>query len=162
MILLLIKQGWEKELITVVRAAPYLLILKIEALTEAFLPYLMLLHWIKLLLLPREYSLLHLPLALLHKFHPLLLAQIKQPEGIRYHILLDIIIKRGVRPEGWRLVDFDEPGSKVLVNHDIEPQNLKAHRIIIIVRLARPVYMCHVRLPNYDGLHYDVFYAFHN
>ena len=43
-----------------------------------------------------------------------------------------------------------------MVDHDIKPQYLKAHRILHVVWLRRPVQMKHMRLSNTYGLQNDL------
>ena len=99
---------------------------------------------------------------LLDHFFASLLAEIQQLEGILDDVLFDFVIEGGVGGEGRRLVDFDEPGPEVLVDHDVEAEDLEAHRVIVVVRLARAVDVSHVWLPNDDRFDDDVLDALHD
>ena len=81
------------------------------------------------------------------------------------HTLLDLVVEGTVRLKRRHLVDFDERRLQFVINHDVESQDLKAHAILNVVRLARTVQMVNVRLRQAERLDYDlidlVLYSFH-
>ena len=54
------------------------------------------------------------------------------------------------------MVYFDEPGSEILVDHDVEAKDLEAHRVVDAFGLADSVHVVHVWLANDYCLHDDV------
>ena len=91
-----------------------------------------------------------------------LLAHVEHLDGVSENILLHFVVERRVCREGRRLVYFDQPGPEVLVDHDVEAEDLEAHRVVDAFGLADPVHVVHVRLANDYRLHYDVLDLFPN
>jgi len=52
------------------------------------------------------------------------------------HPSLYFVIQRRVRLEGGLLVDFQQERSEFVINHNIEPEDFEAHRVLGVFRLA--------------------------
>ena len=87
---------------------------------------------------------------------------IKQLESVIDQIVLNFLIKRGVRTKRRQVVTLDQPRLHILRDHDVETQNLIGHRVFQIVRLATPEGMGEAWLCRYDSLDSDVFYLAHH
>jgi hypothetical protein len=61
---------------------------------------------------------------------------IEHGESITQHSFLDFVVQRGVSGETWRLIDFQEPRSTLIVDHNIETKDLEAHGIIEVIWLT--------------------------
>ena len=82
--------------------------------------------------------------------------QIEKCDAVMDHALLDLVVERTVGLERWHLVDFDKRWLQLVVYHDVEPQDLEAHAIFNVIRLARTIQMVHVRLRQTESLDYDL------
>ena len=63
--------------------------------------------------------------------------QVKNRDAIVDHPLLDLVVKRTVSLKGGHLIDFNEGWLQLMVYHDVEAEDLKAHTVLNIVWLAR-------------------------
>lgn len=77
--------------------------------------------------------------------------EVKQANGVRYEILFDLEIQRGVGAEGGRVVDLQNPGLKVRVKHDVETEDLEAHRVLDVIWLAATIDVRQLGLHRTDG-----------
>lgn len=84
------------------------------------------------------------------------MTNIKQVKCILNHMFFHLIVKWGVRRKTRTLIYLNEPRSKVLIYHNIEAQDLKAHGIVQALRLADTVHVVHVGLSTYNSLDDDV------
>ena len=83
-------------------------------------------------------------------------AQVEQGHAIIDHSLLDLVVKRAVRLERWHLIDLNKASLKLMVEHDIEAQYLKAKAVLNVIWLARAIQVVHVRLGQAHSLHDDL------
>ena len=129
--------------------ATHLPVFELESLCKPLLHQAFAGLWLDFVLLTSKYSLGHLLLLHPYKLLPPFLIDVEKLESVSKYLLLDLVVQRWIGSEWGRLVDFDQPGLEIAINHDIEAKNLIAHWIIVIVRLARPVDVRHVGLTNY-------------
>lgn len=85
------------------------------------------------------------------------LAHVKHSYCVFENVFLHFIVERRIRRERRWLVYFNQPRTKVLIDHHIKSKDLEAHRIINTFRLAYAIHVVHVRLSNYDSLHNHIF-----
>lgn len=70
--------------------------------------------------------------------------------------LLNFHVQRAISGKTGHLVDFDEIGAQLVVNHNVKTQNLKAYTVFVVVRLTRTEQVQNVRLRQTHRFHYDV------
>jgi len=85
-----------------------------------------------------------------------LLADAHQQEGIVNEVGLNVAIAWGVCREGRSVIDLQQNWLKVISNHNIETQQLKAHISSIVLRLTRPVLELKVSMSADYGLNDEV------
>jgi hypothetical protein len=85
-------------------------------------------------------------------------AQVQHDEGVSHEVVLDLPIQGAVRAEGCQGIYLKDIWLQLsggfLAQDDIEAKNLKAERVLEVVRLTRPVNMLKVRLHR-DDCHCD-------
>lgn len=59
-----------------------------------------------------------------------------------------MVIQRSVSDKRWSVVDFQHVRLAVLVEHNVDAQDVKAHVPHLIVRLAEAILMCDERMPK--------------
>lgn len=95
----------------------------------------------------------------------LLVRQVEQPKSVLQQLLLQIHIKKTFSCKTGCVIDLDQPGLQFRVDHHVKAQDLKAERILVILRLTRFVDMSNLRLPGDQGLDdqlvYFVLYFLH-
>lgn len=57
-------------------------------------------------------------------------SHVHEHQSILYEIALYEFVEGTLAAEAWRIVDFEQPGSLVTVDHDVEAQNLKTHVVL--------------------------------
>jgi hypothetical protein len=77
------------------------------------------------------------------------------------HIPLNFIVQWRVRGETGTLVHFDKPWSELAVDQNVKAQDLKAHGVVKILRLTRPVQVSQVWLTDHHRFHYDILDLLH-
>ena len=50
------------------------------------------------------------------------------------------------------MIDFKDPGPQLIIQEDVEAEDLEAHRVLDVIRLARAVGVCKLRLHRADCL----------
>ena len=50
-----------------------------------------------------------------------LVGEVEESDGVHDQVLLDFEVQRGIRGEGWGMVNFQDPGLQVAVQHYIKP-----------------------------------------
>ena len=75
-----------------------------------------------------------------------LLVQIQHCEGLVDHIVLYLFIERTVGSERSKAVHFDQPWFHFVVDEYVDAQHFKAHRVLQVVGLQRPVRVAELRL----------------
>lgn len=161
LILLFFVQRWKYDFIIVARSTSQLLSFEFKSLSESFFLHLVSLCWIYALLLSCEDSYCQILLLQAYQFLSLFLIYVQQFESISQYLLLYFIVEPWVSLEWWRLIYFDQPWLEIVVNHNVETQDLKTHGVVVVIWLARPVYVRHEWLSNDQGLHNDVLYLVH-
>lgn len=78
-------------------------------------------------------------------------------ESVLDKVFLDVIVEGCASLERRCMIDFDDDGVKIICQHDIEPQNMKAHISFVLFRLAVLILMPDSRQPADDGLYDCVF-----
>lgn len=84
-------------------------------------------------------ALLELDLFLLLVLELLGQGEVEQADGVRDQVLLNLEIQGGVGAEGGGVVDLQDPGLKVRVEHNVETEDLEAHRVLNVVWLAAAI-----------------------
>ena len=77
------------------------------------------------------------------------------------HMPLDLIIQWTIRSKTRTLVHLYQPWPKLLINQNVKSQHLKAHRILQILRLTRPIQMTQIRLTHHHRLNNNVLNLLH-
>jgi len=85
----------------------------------------------------------------------------KEPNGIPDQLTLDFFIEWAVRREAGAVVDFEEVRLAFVVQHDIEAEDLKAHRVLEVVYLTGAHSIGNLWLPSDKRLHNNVFDTLH-
>ena len=67
------------------------------------------------------------------------------------------MVQRGVGREGWGVVDLQQDGVALAVQHDVQPQYVETHTPGVVLRLRTPVLVRHQRQSAYDCLYRHVF-----
>lgn len=112
---------WRKNKLEIVtRPTSHLCIFMGKSFLQSLFFYPLLFERINFILLTSQNSLGHLLLFLLDIFVPSVLTHVEQFEGVSQHRFLNLIIKRGIGSKRWWLVDLDEPGLEMAVNHYVE------------------------------------------
>ena len=60
------------------------------------------------------------------------------------------------------MVDLDDPRLKLVIKEYVEAKDLKAHRVLNIIRLTTPVSVRKLWLDRQQTLDDGLFYVFHN
>ena len=100
----------------------------------------------QLLCLSREYPFLELHFLRVDVGVLALHGQVEDPERVLHQLLFDLEIEGGLGGEAGSVVDLDEPGLEVGVEHDVEPENLKAELVLDVFGLAGAVDVPHTGL----------------
>mmetsp|Transcript_60616 Transcript_60616/g.172268 ORF Transcript_60616/g.172268 Transcript_60616/m.172268 type:complete len:245 (+) Transcript_60616:725-1459(+) len=79
-------------------------------------------------------------------------ADVQQREGVPQHLLLHYPVQLRLSGEGGRVIDLQEPGLQLVVQHDVEAEHLEAHGVLRVVRLAAVVEVREARLHGDQGL----------
>lgn len=82
--------------------------------------------------------------------------QIQEAYCVAQQLLLDVRVEHAFGRQAGGVVDFDEPGLQVGVQHNVEAQNLKASLVFDVFGTARPVHVRELGLPRDHGLDHDV------
>ena len=82
--------------------------------------------------------------------------QVEQSQGVSHQVQLGFLVESALSGEAGRVVDLNQPWFVSVVQHNIEAQDMKAHLVLQILRLASPVEVGHERLTGDDGLNDDV------
>jgi hypothetical protein len=65
-----------------------------------------------------------------------MLFDVQQPQRVFNEPTFDDFVHVRVVVETWTLVDLQQPGLELLIEHDVEAQDLKALPIILVARFA--------------------------
>mmetsp|Transcript_53503 Transcript_53503/g.117155 ORF Transcript_53503/g.117155 Transcript_53503/m.117155 type:complete len:266 (-) Transcript_53503:845-1642(-) len=77
---------------------------------------------------------------------------VQQIEGVVQDLGFDKTIQLGFGGEGRGVIHLQQPGLQFVVEHDIEPQNFKAHGVLDVFRLTTVVEVRQARLNCDEGL----------
>lgn len=80
----------------------------------------------------------------------LLDAKLKDLKSVLDHVVLDFIVKVGVRPETWHVVHLKHPGLQLMVQHHIEAEQVAAN--IRLLGLTGAIQVLELRLHNHERL----------
>ena len=113
----------------------------------------------QLLRLACHHSLLKLHFLVLYIRLFTLAIEIEEPDGVGHEPMLEVHVERALRSQARSMVDLDEPWLKINVQHNIEPQDLKAKLVFNVVWLTAPVKMPKRRMSSYQRFDDDVLEA---
>ena len=90
----------------------------------------------------------------------LLCADVHDLEGIFDQIVLYFVIKGRIGCETGRVVNLDDIGVTLVVNHDIKTENVEAHVARVVFRLWKFILVAHQRQTWDYGFYYSIFDLF--
>lgn len=94
------------------------------------------------------------------KKQPLVLAgDAHELEGVHNQPLLDLVVQGSAGLEAGGVVDLNQVGLQVRGDHDVHPQNVEAHVVLELLRLAVLVLVRYRRQSANKGLHYHLLYV---
>ena len=82
-------------------------------------------------------------------------AKTQKSDAVTNDSLLDLVVERRVSRKARHLINLEQIRSQLLINHHVKAQDLKAHLVPIIVRLARPEQVVDMWLGYTHGLDDD-------
>lgn len=82
--------------------------------------------------------------------------RVDEVERVVEHILLHHLVQRRVAVERRSVVDLQQPRLAELVDQNVEPEDLEAHIVVQIARLAGPVVVDQVRLDRDERLDHNI------
>ena len=103
--------------------------------------------------LASNHPLLNLLIHVLFHFFLPLITDIKQSKSIIDEIFLNVPIKRSISSEARSVVNFQQVGSQLMIQHNVESQHLEAHVISEVVRMHQRYTMTQSRIASYYRLY---------